>query len=698
MGKVLQRILYIEDEPDIQRVVKLALEALGGFTVELCGSGAEAVERAPALAPDLILLDVMMPEMDGPTVLHLLRQLPGLATTPVIFMTAKVQPDEIEHFKAMGALAVIAKPFDPMALVETVRNAWEGIEAKPSGANASFTERMAALGAQFRAELPRRVADLQSQWGELEHLWSRGALAPDVMPEDVPALAELHRIAHNLAGSGSTFGFEAITVQARVVDTLLKTLARHQVQLNAAFWAELGRAHSALLDALRIAQIGTGGDASGAPSSAPETAPASNTAGKTANHQPEPPLIYLVGTGPASAALESHLNSFGYRAEMLTDADSLEKAVASVRPAAVLFDNRTSFSDPFERVEALHARNIPVFVINDDDDFATRLRAVRSGIAGFYRAPVDMLALLARLDQQTSRQPYEPYRVLLVDDERADADYHATLLRRAGVVTHCVHSADAVLPCLEEFAPDVIVADMYMPGVSGVELAMVVRQQERYDHIPIVFLSAERDIGKQKSALDMGADDFLMKPVAPDYFVSALSARAHRARALRAAMTHDGLTALLNHKNIKALLEKEFARSQRTGTALSVALIDIDSFKQINDRHGHATGDQVLRALARLLQQRLRASDYVGRCGGEEFLLILPDTDGGHAHVLLDELRAAFGQLRHRSEQGAFSATFSAGVAQAGTFTSAAMLFNAADKALYAAKDGGRDRVQSAAD
>lgn len=693
MGKALQRILYIEDEPDIQRVVKLALEALGGFTVELCSSGAEALRRAPDLAPDLILLDVMMPEMDGPTALRLLRQIPALAQTPVIFMTAKVQPDEIAHFKAMGALAVIAKPFDPMTLVETVRNAWNGIAAKPDAGGSSFAERMAALGAQFRAELPRRLAELEARWAELERLWQQRALAPDSVPEDVPALAELHRGAHNLAGSGTTFGYEALTVQARQVDNLLKTLARRQVGLTAGFWSELTRAQTALLQALQVALAAPAPAVAGvtpAPAAAPAVEPPPG---------PAAPLLYVVGADPAGAELAAQLHSFGYRAEPLGDADALGTALERARPAAVIFDHRGGAgAQAFAHAAALRAQNIPVLMVSADDDFATRLRAVRAGIAGFFSVPVDTLALLARLDRQTSRQPYEPYRVLLVDDERAAADYHAALLNRAGMVTHCVGAAGAVLPCLEEFTPDVIVADMYMPDASGVELAMVLRQQERYDDIPIVFLSAERDVGKQLSALGMGADDFLMKPVVPDHFVAALAARAHRARALRAAMTHDGLTALLNHKNIRAILDKEFARARRAGAALSIGLIDLDSFKQINDDHGHASGDRVLRALARLLQQRLRASDHVGRCGGEEFLLILPDTDSTRARIVLEELRAAFAQLQHRSERGSFAATFSAGVAGAAAFSCAAALFNAADKALYAAKAAGRNRVATAPD
>ena len=125
MADKLTRVLYVEDEPDIQMVARLALEALGGFTVEICSSGNEALQRAPAFQPQLFLLDVMMPGMDGTTTLGRLRELPQFAATPIIFMTAKVQPNEVAGYKALGAVDVIPKPFDPMALSGQVQAVWE---------------------------------------------------------------------------------------------------------------------------------------------------------------------------------------------------------------------------------------------------------------------------------------------------------------------------------------------------------------------------------------------------------------------------------------------------------------------------------------------------------------------------------------------------------------------------------------------
>jgi len=123
----LSRILYVEDEPDIQAVAKLALEQVGRFTLEVCSSGQEALDKAEPFSPQLMLLDVMMPEMDGPTTLGKLREISNLGNVPAIFMTARVQPHEIQEYIDMGAVDVIAKPFDPMTLSSQIRDIWEKV-------------------------------------------------------------------------------------------------------------------------------------------------------------------------------------------------------------------------------------------------------------------------------------------------------------------------------------------------------------------------------------------------------------------------------------------------------------------------------------------------------------------------------------------------------------------------------------------
>ncbi|MDH4120448.1 MAG: response regulator [Deltaproteobacteria bacterium] len=122
----LKKIMLVEDEPDIQTVARISLEQLGGFTLRVCSGGEEALNTIPGFLPDLILLDVMMPGMDGPHTLKALRENPATSSIPVIFMTAKVQPADVSHYRSLGAVGIIPKPFDPMTLSQTVGDIWRG--------------------------------------------------------------------------------------------------------------------------------------------------------------------------------------------------------------------------------------------------------------------------------------------------------------------------------------------------------------------------------------------------------------------------------------------------------------------------------------------------------------------------------------------------------------------------------------------
>ncbi|HTF96870.1 MAG TPA: response regulator [Cellvibrio sp.] len=124
MTRELTRILYVEDDPDIQAIAMMVLETISGFVVEPCNCGSDALKKAVSFQPDLILLDVMMPGMDGPETLKGLRNFPELKNTPVVFMTAKVQPQEVQGYLDLGAAGVIAKPFDPMSLAQELRDIW----------------------------------------------------------------------------------------------------------------------------------------------------------------------------------------------------------------------------------------------------------------------------------------------------------------------------------------------------------------------------------------------------------------------------------------------------------------------------------------------------------------------------------------------------------------------------------------------
>ncbi len=288
--------------------------------------------------------------------------------------------------------------------------------------------------------------------------------------------------------------------------------------------------------------------------------------------------------------------------------------------------------------------------------------------------------------------------MLIIDDSETLATQYAAILTDAGMIAEMVTDPVHITDMLSSFRPELMLVDMYMPGYSGVELAKVLRQHETYIGIPIVFLSAETDIDKQISAMRQGGDDFLTKPIHPDHLISSISNRIERYRVLRTMMENDSLTGLLNHTRIKQRLEIELSRSSREHHKLVFAMLDLDNFKQVNDTYGHAVGDQVLKLLSRVLKQRLRRTDIIGRYGGEEFAIILPDSDIPAAQALLNKVREVFSHLPVYTGKQTFNITFSCGIAAYPEYDTAAAISEAADKALYNAKSAGKNCVMVSGD
>ena len=375
------------------------------------------------------------------------------------------------------------------------------------------------------------------------------------------------------------------------------------------------------------------------------------------------------------------------------------EAVTQMRPDACVLDIVMAGHDlaGIELGHHLHQldASLPVIFASVRDDIEARLRAVQAGGVAYLSKPLDIGRLVEVLDQVTGRGASSPYRIMVVEDDASLARYYRALLEDAGMEAVDVTQPLEVLQALADFGPDLVLMDIYMPQCSGAELAQVIRQHGGHAGLPIVFLSAEDDPDIQFSALRTGGDDFLTKPVDPKVLVRTITVRAQRARQLNILMVRDGLTGLLNHGRIKELLLAEGARARRGNTALAVAMIDLDHFKTINDRYGHMTGDRVLKGLARLLRERLRGTDLAGRYGGEEFLLILPDCDQESARLLVEDIRARFGQITQSGDGVGedFKATFSAGLAMFPRVDGADELLLAADAALYEAKRQGRNRT-----
>jgi diguanylate cyclase (GGDEF)-like protein len=418
-----------------------------------------------------------------------------------------------------------------------------------------------------------------------------------------------------------------------------------------------------------------------------------------ATAEADPKLIFLIeGDARSAHDLTSQLSYFGYIAQAFTQTDTLLLETQRQQPKAILMD--MAFAEQHTGQDGLLSdlratqKDLPIVFLSARADLSSRLRAVRIGCDAYFLKPVDIGALVDKLDALTSHPPLAPYRILIVEDSETMAAYYAAVLRRAEMIVEVVTDPLQVMQPLIEFRPDLILMDMYMPGCTGLELAKVLRQQEAYVTIPIIFISVETDFEKQKVALSLGADAFIVKPILPEQLISTVESRAERSRVVRAFMVRDSLTGLFNHTATTSQLTVEVARAKRQNQSLAFAMLDIDHFKSVNDTYGHPVGDRVLKSLARLLQQRLRKTDIVGRYGGEEFAVILPNTSAEAALRVMNEIREAFALVRHQpAESDEFLVTFSCGIAAFPDYADATQITVEADKALYQAKRGGRNQV-----
>lgn len=392
------------------------------------------------------------------------------------------------------------------------------------------------------------------------------------------------------------------------------------------------------------------------------------------------------------------LGHYGYTSRLYASLDAVCAAAGAEPPAAVLIDY-DSLPAPGDAAPATLfqlAERLPLICIASRGDVVTRLSAVRMGCQAYLARPINMTGLLDTLDRLTAPPQEETGRVLIVDDSRSLATFYAAHLGAAGFHCQIVNDPLRTLEALSENPPDLILLDMNMPGASGQEIAHIIRQEDAYLSVPIVFLSAETNLDRQREAMSHGGDEFLQKPIEPTHLVSAVKSRVSRYRALRALMVRDSLTGLLNHTTFKERLRLETARAERQGKPLAVALIDIDHFKRVNDQYGHPVGDRVIKNLSRLLKQRLRGADLVGRYGGEEFAVGLLDAPLAISLAVIEQIRQAFEAIEQRSGEQVFSSTFSAGVAALGPgLSDAASLIKAADEALYSAKRNGRNQVHA---
>jgi diguanylate cyclase (GGDEF)-like protein len=520
---------------------------------------------------------------------------------------------------------------------------------------------LAQLRREYVAESPARIEELRKDVAAFR------AGEPD-------AINSLIVFFHRLAGSGGSYGFPEISEIGRSTEQWLKSTPPP----GPADAATLDRAMEQLARSFNQAGDGLGLVAAAIPPSGFRWS-----------------ALIFGEPGALTGQLEEVLRGVGYRVQCTTD-EQPELALSDTPDMVIVVAGQ--HMDPYAIAAALSGRR-PLrprsIVLVDPTGESDRLRAVAAGIDTIL--PMDRVGHdLPAYAKTLARIGTPPSSVLLVMESEEDAEAIGGALERANIlVTRCPDPLEARESLVRDL-PDLLLLDAHLRGMDGFTLARLVRQDPRFALLPIVFLASDRTTEDQIEALRAGADHILPMPVDVELLLQLVINRAERGRRVREMVHRDGLTGLLNHATLMAELEHAVEYARRHQEPFSFLMIDVDHFKRINDTHGHLAGDQVLLHLARIFQSTVRASDIIGRYGGEEIGLILRRSQREGAIVLAGKLREALvGRPATTREGTEIPVRVSIGISNCpADGQSASAIVAAADKALYRAKSSGRDRVE----
>lgn len=414
--------------------------------------------------------------------------------------------------------------------------------------------------------------------------------------------------------------------------------------------------------------------------------------------EPAPFLLIVDSDRVLAQQVAAEAAIWGLCAQTVFSLAEARAAIAQRQPDIVLLDLEfpatceTGLDLLSELVQQMPS--LPILVFTAHESFVERLTVVRLGGRGFLpkpMAPAEVLEIVSHLLHQGSFEA----KVLVVDDDQPLLDRLRSLLEPWGLKLTLLNTSEQFWDVLEQTLPDLLILDVEMPTISGIELCTVVRNDPRWSELPILLLSAHTDAETIRRVFGAGADDYITKPIAESELVARTLNRIERSQMLRRMADCDGLTGLSNRRKSTHDITRLLRLSERQQQPLCFMVLDIDHFKQVNDRHGHEVGDRVLTQIAEHLRKTCRTEDVVARWGGEEFVICMYGTTRSQG---LDRLNNILESLRHYKFCGIggepFHVSFSAGVAeypQDGHDLQS--LYRAADAAMYQAKLAGRDRV-----
>ena len=362
-------------------------------------------------------------------------------------------------------------------------------------------------------------------------------------------------------------------------------------------------------------------------------------------------VYHLTDHGPLSLELDQRMESLGYEVELLDTAEELRELLGALPAHITLVD--AAFSAQLEAIgQAVRdmrertKQRVLLVALSQADDINLRLTASRAGVDSLVVDPSGASDVLRRLALLLDPANEAPYRILVVEDDRSQALFAESILRNAGMETMVVLEPLEVLESLHQFQPDLVLMDLHMPHANGIELTVLIRDQDAFLHTPIVFLSGESDEDRHFDALEAGGDDFLSKPVRPKYLIASVKNRVARHRALEArrqrrrGKDHD--TGLYSREELLESLDALLADAGERSPG-GVLFVEIESVNLLRDRLGLTSLEQLLASVGKLLADTAGPT-AAGRFGDGSYLILDHERDEAGLEALATQLRSALVQ------------------------------------------------------
>src|SRR5688572_14028844 len=411
-------------------------------------------------------------------------------------------------------------------------------------------------------------------------------------------------------------------------------------------------------------------------------------------------ILHLTDGNPVAAELDLRIESEGWQIELFDDVDQLRQRLRSGANLVIVDPAHLGTIDVVgQTVRAARAHgsaNLPLMVLSDDGNVGARLRAMRAGADSFIGLPAPAPDIVGRIRELLDAEGESPYRVLIIEDDRSQAMFAESILKKSGMSTCVVMDPLAALAALETFEPELILMDLYMPNCDGMELTTLIREREQFAATPIVFLSGEHDADQRFDALSAGGDDYLEKPIRPKYLISAVTNRVRRARALtrkvRATNPRDAASGLYERGYTIARIGDALAADEQHTNLGGVLFVIIDGAQAIRERIGLSAFDTLMLQAGTLLGASVAATDHASRYGDTSFVIHSP---GHPEHALVrfgEDLRAIFAGHVFEVGDKSLSLAITVGIAPfALGWPDANAIVNAAERACAQAR-GERER------